>query len=475
MLMEEEKVKQRWKEYFDNLLNEENSREKRESRKEERERDVEGISGEKVRTGLRKIKKGKAQGSDDLPKEVWIALGNKGVKFPVNFFNRLLRGEKMPDEWRRNVLVPLYKGKGDIKKCGNYRGIKLMSHSIKLWERVIEARKRKEVTIAEQQFGFMPGRSTTDAIFCLRMLLEKWTEGQKPLHCAFIDLGKAYDRVPRKELWGCLRLAETSKCYIRIIKDMYDGATTTMRSAAGLTEEFKVGVELHQGSGVSPFFFAIIMDKPTEDIRKDATWDMLFADDIVLSRQNCRELEDDLEIWRNVLERKGLKVSWSKTEHLKVGGVDDGEELKLQGKKVKRAKNFKYLGSTVSSDGRGEEEMRRRIKASWTSRKKVSGVLCHKKLSARINGKMYKSVVEPTMLHGMEMVTVLERHLGKIKVAELKMVRWTLGVTRKDKIRNEYVRWTAKIAKLGDKLRNARLRWYGPVKKRKKGYVGKKG
>ena len=160
----------------------------------------------------------------------------------------------MPDEWRRSVLVPLYKGKGNIKECGNYRGFKLMRHTMKLWERIIEARIRKEVTIAEQQFGFMPGRSTTDAIFCLRMLLEKWTEGQKAVHCAFIDLEKAYDRVPREELWVCLRLAETSECYIRIIQDMYDGATTTVRSGAGLTEEFKVGVGLHQGSALSPFF-----------------------------------------------------------------------------------------------------------------------------------------------------------------------------------------------------------------------------
>ena len=84
-------------------------------------------------------------------------------------------------------LNPLYEGTGDIKECENYRGIKLMSDSIKLWKRVIGAWIRKEVTIAEQQFGFMPGRSTTDAIFCLRMLLEKWTEGQKAVHCAFID------------------------------------------------------------------------------------------------------------------------------------------------------------------------------------------------------------------------------------------------------------------------------------------------
>ena len=101
---------------------------------------------------------------------------------------------------------------------------------------------------------------------------------------------------------------------------------------------------------------------------------MLFADDIVLSRQNHRELEDDLEMWRNALEGRGLKVSWSKTEYLKVGGVDDGEELKLQGEKVNRAKNFKYLGSTVGSDERCEE-VRKRIQARWMSWKKVSGVL----------------------------------------------------------------------------------------------------
>ena len=67
-----------------------------------------------------------------------------------------------------------------------------------------------------------------------------------------------------------------------------------------------------------------------------------------------------------------------------------------------------------------------------------------------------------------------ERQVGKMEVAELKMMRWALGVTRKGKIRNEYARGTAKIAKLEDKLRNARLRWYGHVKSREEGYVGKK-
>ena len=154
-----------------------------------------------------------------------------------------------------------------------------------------------------------------------------------------------------------------------------------------------------------------------------------------------------------------MKVSRSKTEYSKAGGADDGEELMLQGEKLKRAKNFKYLGSTVSSDERCKEKVRRRIQAEWMSWKKVSGVLCDRQLSARVKGKMYKSVFRPSMLHGMETVAVTERQVGKMEVAELKMVRWAQGVTIKDKIRNEYARGTAKIAKLGDKLRDARLRW----------------
>ena len=97
-----------------------------------------------------------------------------------------------------------------------------------------------------------------------------------------------------------------------------------------------------------------------------------------------RELEEDLEIWRDARERRGLKVSRSKTEYLWVGDVNDGEELKLQGEKVKKAKNFKYLFLTVSSNGRCEEEVRRRIQAGWMSWRKVSGVLRDRKLSAKV-------------------------------------------------------------------------------------------
>ena len=93
-----------------------------------------------------------------------------GIKFLTRLFNRILMGERMPEKWR-NELIPIYKNKGDAKCCGNYRGLKLMSHTIKVWERIIEARLSDRVEISKQQYRFMPGKGTTDAMFALRMLM----------------------------------------------------------------------------------------------------------------------------------------------------------------------------------------------------------------------------------------------------------------------------------------------------------------
>ena len=73
-----------------------------------------------------------------------------GIKFLTRLFNKLLIGERMPEEWRRSVLIPIYKNKGDAQCCRNYRGIKLMSHTMKIWERMIEARLRDKVEISKQ-------------------------------------------------------------------------------------------------------------------------------------------------------------------------------------------------------------------------------------------------------------------------------------------------------------------------------------
>ena len=168
----------------------------------------------------------------------------------------------------KSILLTIYKNKGDIMNCGNNRGIKLMSHSMRLCERVHEKRLRNIVSISEEQIGFMKGKSTTDAMFALRQLQEKYREGQQDIHCVFNDLEKAYDIVPRKELYWCMRdKGVPEKCMI-LVKDMYHQRETVVRCAAGTSEPFAVEVGLRQGSAFSPFLFAIMMDSLTENIRK---------------------------------------------------------------------------------------------------------------------------------------------------------------------------------------------------------------
>ena len=156
----------RWKEYFEKLMNEENNRDPTPQEAEVVNEEINCVSREEVKNALRRIKKGKAVGPDELPVEVWKCMGKMGIKFLIRLFNRLM-GERMPEEWKRSVLIPIYKNKRNAQCCGNYRGIKLMSHTMKIWERIIEARLRDRVEISKQQHEFMPRKGTTDSMFAL--------------------------------------------------------------------------------------------------------------------------------------------------------------------------------------------------------------------------------------------------------------------------------------------------------------------
>ena len=251
----------------------------------------------------------------------------------------------------------------DAQCCGNYRGIKLMSHTMKVWERTIEARLRDRVEISKRQYGFMPGKGTTDAVFALRILMEKYREGQRELHCVFVDLQKAYDRVPREELWNYMKKSGIAEKYVQLVQDMYEESETVVRCAVGTRESFKVKVGLHQGSALIPFLFAVIMDRLTDEVRREPPWTMLFADNIVICEETREEVEQRLECWRYALKRRGMKVSRSKTKYLCINGENDDETVKMENTKVPRVKEFKYLGSTVQENDSCEREVKKRVHA----------------------------------------------------------------------------------------------------------------
>ncbi|KAK3566085.1 hypothetical protein QTP86_025540 [Hemibagrus guttatus] len=154
------------------------------------------------------------------------------------------------------------------------------------------------------------------------------------------DLEKVYDRVPREELWYCMRKSGVAEKYVRVVQDMYERSRTVVRCGVGQTEEFKVEVGLHQGSALIPFLFVIVMDQLSEEVRQESPWTMMFSDDIVICSESREQVEENLERWRFVLERRGMKVSRRKTEYMCVNE-----------REVKKVQEFKYLESTVQSNG----------------------------------------------------------------------------------------------------------------------------
>ena len=215
----------------------------------------------------------------------------------------------------------MYKGKGNALECSSYRGIKLLEHVLKVLERVLEARIRKIVKIDEMQFGFSPGKGTTDAIFIVRQIQEKYLGKQRELWMAFVDLEKAFDRVPREVLWWALRRAGVDEWIIRVIKSMYEGVTTSVKMNGKESENFEVKVGVHQGSVLSPILFNIVMQVIADNFKKGLPWELLYADDLVLLAESRVELERRLTEWTERLRDKGLRVNIGKTKvmNCKVG------------------------------------------------------------------------------------------------------------------------------------------------------------
>ena len=119
-------------------------------------------------------------------------------------------------------------------------------------------------------------------VFLIRQLMERYRKQKKDLYMVFIDFEKAYNKVPRNIMWWALEKHKVTTKYITLIKDMYKDATTFVRTCDGNTTDFPINIGLHQGSALSPYLFALVMDEVTRDIQGEIPWCMLFADDVVL-------------------------------------------------------------------------------------------------------------------------------------------------------------------------------------------------
>ena len=140
------------------------------------------ITIDMVKKTISQMKAGKAPGPSGIVVEMIRAAGDMGASMIRDLAAAIIRDGKVPSDWEQRFIVCLYKGKGDTLERGNYRGLQLTEQVMKILERIVDSLIRQLVSINDSQCGFVPGRGTTDAVFVVRQLQEKYLAANKRLH-----------------------------------------------------------------------------------------------------------------------------------------------------------------------------------------------------------------------------------------------------------------------------------------------------
>ena len=298
----------------------------------------------------------------------------------------------------------------------------------------------------------------------------------------FVDLEKAFDRVPRKVIEWALRKKGVNERLVRVVMQLYEKAKTKVKVGKGMSDAFSVKVGVHQGSVLSPFLFAIVMDVVCGDVMEGLLFEILYADDLVLMADSMEELQLKFDRWKSVIEKKGLKVNIGKTKVMVSGeggdrvisridpcgvcdkrvkansvlcigcqkwvhkrcsgvkgalkkvegmfkckrcvkGVINREEAKTGlSDGIERVESFVYLGDKLNADGGCLSAVTARVRVGWMKFRELSGVLCGRKWSVKMKGRVYKACVRAAMVYGGE-TWLVRKEEGVLLRAEKAMVR----------------------------------------------------
>lgn len=410
------------------------------------EKAMDEIRMEEVERQIRKLKKKKAAGSDRIQNEAWI-YGTEGVKERLReVVNDVWRGRGFPLEWREGLICPIYK-KGDKKNITNYRGITLLNTGYKVYAMCLEERLEKEMdelnVLPDGQAGFRKGRSTTDNVYILDHLVQKYIEKKSGgMYALFVDMRAAFDSVDRERLWVCLRKRGVDEHLVRRMEEIYAETRNRVRVNGKESECFWTERGLRQGCPLSPMLFAAYIGDMEEMFEKAQAggvvvgrmkvWSLAYADDVVLLAMDEKGMKEMMGSLGRYMRRKKLFVNVEKTKMMRFrrgGGRRKEVEWRWEGEKIEEVTIFKYLGYNFSASGSDRVHVIEMVKKA----NKVMGMVWgigERKFGHdyRRRVMMFDSLIKSMLMYGAEVWGWKEQE--KLESVQIKYLRWVLGLDR---------------------------------------------
>ena len=324
------------------------------------------ITKDEIIKCIRSLKNGKSCGLDSIANEM-LKTG-ESILLPCIYkiFNAILQLGIYPTEWKKGYISPIFKSGGRFDPS-NYRGITIMTCIGKLFNSVLNNRLDEYLNenkiISETQIGFKKKARTTDHMFVLRTLIEKYTKQcNARLFTCFIDFKKAFDSVLHKAVFLKMQKAGISGLFYNVIKDMYNDNILQLKLGHSMTDEFHSEIGVRQGDTLSPNLFKIFMNGLI-DIFDDecdgaslgnfAINCLMYADDVIIISEseqglhNClRKLEKYCDLWC-------LDINIDKTKVIvfNKSGKILNYNFSFNDHSIENVQTYKYLGVLFSASG----------------------------------------------------------------------------------------------------------------------------
>jgi hypothetical protein len=478
LISDRDKIIERWKEHFNELLNKHHSINTINETQEihTAENLIPEPSIEEVEKAVDKLKNNKSGGEDSITAEL-LKYGGKEIRNKLHLLiTKIWQTESLPNEWLTSLIVPIHK-KGDKTSCSNYRGISLLNVVYKIFTNILHERINivAEEILGDNQCGFRKNRSITDQCFVVSQIFEKFFEFNIDIHCLFIDFKQAFDSLNRQKIYSILQKSGIPKKLIELVKMTLTNTNAKVLIQNETTEPFDIISGVKQGDTLSTLIFNVVLNDAIKEIDPGKTLFTksiqicTYADDILIMSRRPDDLQEAFRKLERLTRENGLMINPDKTKYmLRTSSTRQAQNLIIDSFNFKAVTKFKYLGLLLSSNNDTSICVHDRIQAANKTYFTHSKLFKSRLLSRNTKLRMYKTLIRPVLTYSCEVWSLKAEDERLMAAFERKILRKIFGPV-KNTDGTYRIRYNHELEALINKnniirfIKALRIQWLGHV------------